>query len=280
MRRGLLVLVLLAFVPAASAARPHVTLITDSVGGSLAWNATAGAVFARGLDVDFELHPCSRLASTGCPAGSSAPPSALQVIRERGRRLGPNVVLDVGYNDDPHAYAAAVESTLRALRRARVQHVFWVTLRAANRQYAEIDDVIRTAGRRHRDVSVVDWDACARGHPEWFGGDGIHLTAAGAVGHAVCLRRGVLRVLLAPPPLDVELALPTRLTRGFRATLVASGGRAPYRFRVTGLPRGLRQRGDVLLGGTLVSGRYRLRVQVRDARGRSGVVLVPLVVGE
>jgi hypothetical protein len=279
-RRGLLVLALLAFVPAAGAARPHVTLITDSVGGSLAWNATAGTAFARGLDVVFELHPCSRLAATGCPAGSSVPPSALQVIRERGRRLGPNVVLDVGYNDDPHAYAAAVEPTLQALRRARVQHVFWVTLRAANRQYAEIDEVIRAARRRHRDVTVVDWNACARGHPDWFGGDGIHLTAAGAVGHALCLRRAVLGVLLAPPPIEVRLALPTRLTRGFRATLVATGGRAPYRFRVSGLPRGVRERGDVLVGASLPMGRFLLHVAVRDARGRSSVVPVPLVVGE
>jgi hypothetical protein len=161
-----------------------------------------------------------------------------------------------------------------------VRHVFWVTLRAVDRQYAEIDDVIRAVARRHREVTVVDWGACARGHRDWFAADGVHLTGAGAVGHAACLRRAVLRVLLAPPPIDVRLVLPRRLTPGFRATLVATGGRAPYRYRVAGLPRGVRLHGDRLSARSVATGRYVLRVHVRDARGRSVVVSVPLVVGQ
>lgn len=264
---------LVAASAAAAAPKPRVTLITDSVGGSLGWDANSAHLFEAGLDARLELGPCRRLASTGCPATDGVPPSALDLIRAGGRALGPNVVIDVGYNDDPHAYAAGIGAVLRALEAAHVQRVFWVTLHASTGVYAETNQVIRSAAARHRNVSVIDFDACAAGHGDWFGGDGVHLTPAGADGLARCLRDGVLRVLAAqpppPPPLEVELHVAAGIVPGFRAQLVGSGGTAPYRFSLLALPAGLRVDARGHVTGTIRrSGGLRLRVRVRDARGR------------
>jgi hypothetical protein len=193
-----------------------------------------------------------------------------------GGELGPLVVIDVGYNDYPTVYAPGIERVLRALAAARVEHVFWVTLRASRGPYAETNAAILAAARRHPEVTVVDWNACSAGRLDWFAADGVHLTGAGAQGLAACLHDAVLSVLSAPPRLGVSLSFPPGLSAGFHATLRARGGKAPYRFNVLGLPRGLHAGADGSIRGTLRSGgRFVLRVTVRDAAGRSSSVRVP-----
>src|SRR3954454_21310950 len=107
-RRGSVVaalLVTLAAAPPASAARPQVTLITDSVAGALLWDQAAARVFSDGINVDLELRSCRRLVAVSCAAaGETAPPSALELIRLRGHSIGKNVLIAVGYNDDPTSY--------------------------------------------------------------------------------------------------------------------------------------------------------------------------------
>ena len=286
MRRGFAVLLLLLAVPASAAAaaragaKPRVTLITDSVGGALGWDPAAARIFENGFDARLELASCRRLTTLGCSAGGVAPENALELIRRLGPGLGPNVVIDVGYNDYPTVYAPGIERILEALRAARVEHVFWVKLRASSRPYMESNAAIDAAARRHRDVSVIDWNACSSGHPDWFGPDGVHLTAAGAQGLARCLHDGVAAGLKAlPPPLGVDLSLEDGLWPGFRAHLRGTGGRAPYRFLVSGLPPGLRATPAGRVIGTFPRrGDYRLRIRIRDALGRTATQLVTLTV--
>ena len=76
----------------------------------------------------FELHPCGRLSTPGCFA-NGPPPSVLSSIRTLGRRIGPTAVILVGYNDDPHVYAAGIDSVLHAMHRRGVKQVLWLTLR-------------------------------------------------------------------------------------------------------------------------------------------------------
>jgi hypothetical protein len=279
-RRGLVVLLLLATCAGGALAvpspKPRVTLISDSVGAALGWDATAARVFERGLDVDLELKGCRRLVTASCAvAGGEPPVSALETIERLGKRLGPNVVIDVGYNDYPTVYAPGIERVLRALRAAHVEHVFWVTLHASRGAYAHTNSAIAGAARRHPELTVIDWNACSAGHADWFADDGLHLTGAGAVGHAACLRDAVLAVLR----LDVSLAFPPGVTAGFHATLHARGGKGPYRFTVQGLPPGLHATPAGAIRGSLDRpGRFVLRVTVRDAAGRRATVLVPLTV--
>lgn len=284
--RGLVVLLLLAvFAAVASAARPkpHVTLITDSVGASLAWDPAAARIFQQGIDADLELKTCRRLTTASCAVtGMTAPENALQTIRRLGRRVGPNVVIDVGYNDYPTVYAPGIEEVLRTLRSLHVEHVFWLTLRASRGGYAESNTAIVAAARRHPEVTVIDWNACSAGHASWFGPDGLHLTGEGAQGLARCMHDSVLRVLNAPPPppaIEVELDFPRGLTTGFHATLSASGGKAPYRYVVRGLPPGLHATRAGAVSGTLErNGRYTLRVTVTDAAGARVTMSIPLSV--
>jgi len=284
-RRGLTVVLVVAIAAACArtagaGARPRVTLITDSVGASLGWDATAARLFDHGLDVELELRSCRRLTTPSCAvAGTSAPESALQTIRRLGASIAPNVVIDVGYNDSPSVYAPGIEEVLRALAAARVEHVFWVTLHAARGAYVESNSAIYAAARRHPQVTVVDWNAYAAAHADWFGPDGIHLTGDGAEGLAVCMRSAIVRVLEAPPPIDVALAFPRGITPGFHAQLVATGGHEPYRFRVRGLPAGLRatRRGGIV-GASVRRGRFVLRVRVRDARGETVTRRIPFFV--
>jgi hypothetical protein len=268
-RRGFVVVFsLLLVVPSAAAARPHVTLITDSVAGALIWDAPAARIFSRGFDVDLELESCRRLTTTSCPAGREIPPNALQLIRAKGRRIGPNVVIAVGYNDFPSVYANGIEPTLRALKAAGVEHVFWLTLRAVRHPYVASNRAILSAARRHPEVTVLDWNAHSRAHPNWFQSDGLHPSGVGAQALAAFMHDAVLKTLLAPPPLEVTL----EFTHGaiaptFVATLHASGGTAPYRFAVSGLPRGLRARPNGTITGLPPTGTWALRVRVTDARG-------------
>jgi hypothetical protein len=83
---------------------------------------------------------------------------------------------------------------MRALAAAHVRRVVWVTLREERGTYAATNAVIRAAPRRWGRLSVADWDAGSRGEP-WFGGDGLHLTPAGASALAAFLRPYVLEAV-------------------------------------------------------------------------------------
>jgi Putative Ig domain len=269
-RRGLVAasLVVVLTVPAAGAARPHVTLITDSVAGALIWDAPAARIFARGFDADLELESCRRLTTTSCPAGNETPPTALEVIRAKGRAIGANVVVAVGYNDFPSVYAKGIRQVLAALRADGVEHVFWLTLRAARHPYVQSNAAIFAARRGHPELTVLDWNSYSRGHSSWFQPDGLHPTGAGAEALAAFMHEGVLKVLLAPPPIELSVALPRpKIASSFELTLHASGGTAPYRFAVTGLPRGVHADARGRISGTPPTGSWTLHVAVADAKG-------------
>jgi sugar lactone lactonase YvrE len=73
--------------------------------------------------------------------------------------------------------------------------------------------------------------------------------------------------LAVAPPLSVRTAkLPrARAGRAYAATLRANLGTTPYRWRVRGLPRGLRLRAGRIVGRPRHAGTYRLVVRVSDA---------------
>lgn len=251
----------------------HLTVITDSVAGSLAFDPAAERLISRRLSVDFELRSCRRLTTESC--GLPPPPNALQLIRELGHRAGPNVVIAVGYNDDPTIYARGIDETLAALRHAGVQHVFWLTLRASRHPYVESNAAIWAAAKHHSWVVVVDWNSYSRTHPEWFQPDAVHLQAAGVLALAALVHRSLVRAGIdgpVLPPIEVSLKFPTAaITVGFEATLTASGGSRPYRWTVHGLPPGLTlKRSGEIKGPAFPDGSYTLIATARDAHGRKG----------
>jgi lysophospholipase L1-like esterase len=75
--------------------------------------------------------------------------------------------------------------------------VLWLTLRAVNKQYELINEVIHGASARFRWMKVVDWNAYARNRPLWFATDGIHLSAQGGVQLAILIHRTLQQMGLA-----------------------------------------------------------------------------------
>jgi hypothetical protein len=260
----------------------RVTVITDSVGGVLFWVAEARATLARGLDLDLETKTCRRLVDPGCPAYDDlAPSSALETIVSRGRELGPTVVIDVGYNDQPELYAAHLDEVMRALLAAGVRHVVWVTLGEAQESWALSNAQIRAAPQRWPQLVVADWAQASAGK-QWFV-DGVHMTSDGGLAFAEFLRPFVLQACgepCAPPPL---LAITTsRLPAGhvgkpYATALSARGGVLPYRWSVAGLPPGLHLSVDGRIRGVpRAKGISRVRLRLQDAWDDEGVLELAL----
>ena len=161
----------------------HVTIFSDSVGAALSWDSTAKAIVTRGDRVLLELHPCGRLVQVGCI--TPPPPSVLGTIRALGRKIGPTVVIFVGYNDDPATYRHGLPTVLKALWRRGVQHVLWLTLRAVNKQYVDVNHAIYAiAPKWEPTMTVLDWNHYSATHRSWYASDGIHMSGTGAGGGA------------------------------------------------------------------------------------------------
>jgi hypothetical protein len=189
----------LATTAAGGASQPdqHLTIFADSSGASLGWDSTAKRIVEHGNRVRFELHPCGRLVQPGCI--SPPPPSVLSLVRELGRRIGPTVVVFVGYNDDPATYRNGMPGVLRAMRNHGAKHVIWLTLRGIYKQYVDINHAIYAAAQKWPIMTVLDWNHYSASHPSWFSGDGIHMSGTGALAFATYLHRSLKQLGLTGP---------------------------------------------------------------------------------
>jgi hypothetical protein len=175
----------------------HLTIFSDSSGASLGWDSTARRIVEHGNRVLFELHPCGRLVQPGCI--SPPPPSVLSLVRRLGRRIGPTVIVFVGYNDDPAIYRNGMSGVLRAMRNHGAKHVIWLTLRGVYKQYVDIDHAIYAAAQKWPIMTVLDWNHYSAPHPSWFSGDGIHMSGTGALAFATYLHRSLKQLGLTGP---------------------------------------------------------------------------------
>lgn len=177
----------------------HLTIFTDSSGASLSWDSTAKRIVEHGNRVLFELRPCGRLVQPGCLT-DAPPPSVLGTVRELGRRVGPTVVVFVGYNDDPATYRRGIPIVLKAMRNRGVEHVLWLTLRATTKQYVDTDHAIYAAEQKWRPLmTVLDWNHYSNPHRSWYASDGIHMSGAGAIAFATYIHRSLKGLGLTGP---------------------------------------------------------------------------------
>jgi hypothetical protein len=178
--------------PSPSPPPTRVTVLADSVGGILFWDAAAREVLARRLDLHVEQQSCRKLTEPGCPAyGVDAPESTLAAVERLGVELGPIVVVNVGYNDNADGYGDRLDRVLAALVAAGVQRVIWVTLEEREGVWAQIDEQIRAAPARWPQLAVADWARASAGHDDWFVDDA-HMNATGGAAYAEFLRPFVL----------------------------------------------------------------------------------------
>ncbi|MBV9048176.1 MAG: hypothetical protein JOY58_07900 [Solirubrobacterales bacterium] len=165
------------------------TIVSDSVAETIDETPQALQVLTRGLKLRLALKVCRRLILTSCTYQGETPPPALQTIASLGRRLGPLLIVDVGYNDDSSGYGSGIDKIMRAARADGAREVIWLTLRDVGNYastYQATNAAIRQAARRWPQLRIADWDAYSAGKP-WFADD-VHPNAAGAVVLARFLR--------------------------------------------------------------------------------------------
>lgn len=262
--------------PARAATPPRVTLIGDSVAAAVAQTPAAAHILGQRVDLNLQVAVCRRLAGDSCPYEGARPPTLVDVVSAPGANLGDTVLVAVGYNDFEQSYADNVEASLTALARAGVTHVLWVLLREQRHPYVTMNDAIRAAAAKHPELTVVDWNAYANGHADWFQDDGLHLTYSGAVAMATLCHDVLVALGIPPRAPSAALSIPPAplgvaiVGRPYAARLHVRGGSAPYRWKLVSgaLPRGLRLMRDGRLVGTPTSAaRSTLVLSVRDGTG-------------
>ncbi|MGI8974254.1 MAG: putative Ig domain-containing protein [Gaiella sp.] len=250
---------------------PRVTLIGDSIASALAYTPSAIRLLKPGIDLQLDLAPCRRVAPNSCPYDGRRASTVLELVESAGADLGSTVIVAVGYNDFEAPYPENIKDAVVALRRAGVKRILWVTLRAERHSYLSMNDAIREAGARSPDVTVVDWNALARTHPDWFQDDGLHLKPEGAIRMASLFRQALVELAVPTPPLVVTTpALPLgRIGSDYGIRLSAVGGGTPYRWSSgLRLPRGLHLTPAGRIYGTPVRvGSFPVVLKVTDAAG-------------
>ena len=250
----------------------HVTLIGDSVADAIPGNDQAVAILRQGIDLDLEVAACRRVDQESCPNGGVRPPNVVQLAKSMGSKLGPNVVVAVGYNDFEDQYAQNIENALDALKAAGVKRVWWLTLRAVHHPYVNMNNDIEAAAKKHPELSVIDWNVYSRSHLDWFQADGLHMLAPGSEGMATLIHKTLLEDGIALKPVQVATAALPVARRGkpYAAKLQASAGLGPYRWSLLArAPKGLHLEADGrIIGKPLAKpGTYPLNVRVKDSAG-------------
>ena len=264
--------------PAGSgASAPHVTIFGDSAADGLQSYPPARQILVAGFDFDFEIEECRRVDQLSCPNSKSGvrPPNLLDVVAAMGSKLGPTVVVDVGYNDYVDEYARNIANALVAMEKIGVKRVLWVNLRASRHSYLTMNDDILTAAARDPRMIVVDWNLYSRSHPDWFQPDEVHLTVAGAVALATLLHTTLVQLQPAKKPAATPVRIVTaylpdaRKGKPYAARLAASGGKPPYFWSLPQrLPRALRLRPGGWIGGTpRRQGAFTFALRVSDSAG-------------
>jgi hypothetical protein len=272
---------LVAGAQGGSAAPPvRVTVFGDSAATAMAYDPDAKRTLGRGIDLRLEVAACRRLGDTSCPYDGVRPPNVIDRATALGSEMGSVVVVNVGYNDFEANYADNIEQALAVFRKAGVEHVVWLTLRAERQSYLSMNAMITAAAQKHPEMTVVDWNAQARNNPAWLQPDGIHLTPLGAEGMAALVNDALVQLGVAPkplaPPARKLLAITSRslplghLGRVYAARLQAVGGTAPYHWLRSGgsIAPGVRlTTSGRLTGVPKRTGSYRLRAKVVDRAG-------------
>src|SRR5581483_2845735 len=120
-------------------------------------------------------------------------PTLLDTVATLGH-VPPIVVLVMGYNDPAPTFPAAVDASLAALTKAGAKHVLWLTLHEVQAPYPELNTDLQQALSHWPQLQLVDWNAAAAGHPEWFQNDGVHLLDSGGVAMAHLAHAAVIRL--------------------------------------------------------------------------------------
>jgi hypothetical protein len=184
---------------AAPPALPRVTMISDSVPASIAFDVGAKATLAQGIDLFLE--PGEGRVLDGVDTPGEFTDTGLRLIQTLGPKLGPTVIMSIGDNDLWSQYAEGISAALDELHAAGVKHVLWATLHVSpdHTSYALFNNALRAAAATHPELTILDWNAYAGAHPEWFQGDGVHLQDDGPRALAQFFHDGLAKLGIPAP---------------------------------------------------------------------------------
>lgn len=213
---------------------PQLTVIGDSVLTAVIWNGQPLAILEDGLNVQLQIGVCRTMTGTSCPFEGNRVPTLLDLVQQLGPQLGPNVIVELGYNDPAGTFAQSLEQSIDALSAAGVQRILWLNLHEWRPQYSRMNAVLETVAKRHPEVTVLDWRTYSNNKWSWFQGDGVHLTYEGAIAMATFLHGSVMEAL-SSLALTTDSLPPAVVGQPVDVQLGASGGIPPYRFSETGV---------------------------------------------
>ena len=236
------------------------------------------------LDLNLQAAACRRIEDQGCDVGDGIPSSVLEDITDLHDDLGPTVVMVIGYNEFANDWVQSVGDLLARFKQDGVKRVFWLTLREAQHPYIDMNDQLAGFVASHPELTILDWNAYSRGHPDWFQSDGLHLLPDGSFAMASFIHSALVDAGVVQPPVPpstttrsaAPVAVVTRVlppaSEGhiYRALLTAKGGKPPYRWRRDGrLPHGFLLASDGLVTGIprVGPGKFTVPVTVTDAKG-------------
>lgn len=105
------------------------------------------------------------------------------ILRSYGRHLPRVIFVNLGTNGDPRASGTFLSTIRRTMRIAGPRRcVVWSTIvrpPVAGASYTRLNRVLAEQARKRPNLIVFRWVRLARRHPEWFGPDHVHVTAAG-----------------------------------------------------------------------------------------------------
>jgi lysophospholipase L1-like esterase len=92
------------------------------------------------------------------------------------------VIVHLGTNGTVNG--ADVEAMMQALEGVPTVVLTTVQLNGGRSWQSQANGEIRAAAGRWPNARLADWEVASNGHPEYFSGDGVHLSAAGAQAYA------------------------------------------------------------------------------------------------
>ena len=108
--------------------------------------------------------------------------ASIEALRQEGA-LPYVIVVNLGTNDDPRAVSQFRSYVQRVVQAAGPERcVIWATIVRppyAGVSYGDLNGVLMRAAARSQSFHVFDWRSLARGHPAWFGSDGVHPSIQG-----------------------------------------------------------------------------------------------------
>src|SRR5437764_663256 len=175
----------------AAPAPPRLTILGDSVLTAVEWNDAPLATLQHGFDVYMDIAVCRRIAAPSCPYEGGRVPTLMDVINAMGVRLGPTVLVEVGYNDELATFSQDVDTAIQAMLHAGVQHILWANFPATSNQSVDMDHALEEVASHYGQMTIVDWNGYSRGQGSWFQNDGIHLLYPGALAMATLFNQAV-----------------------------------------------------------------------------------------